>query len=856
VSYAEVTVEIGFGSGWRTPLGDVVWTDVTDYVEAQSVANIKRGRGDEFSGVQPAMMTVEFDNTDGRFTPTNAASPYYPDVKASVPIRIRCVFDAVDYYRFTGYVEGWPIAWPDGGATRSTVSLTATTSYPRLALATLKAILTMEQLALAPVALFPLSEQASDVNDALSIAYDVSGHDNVPVVGLSLGTVAGIPTDDDPAASCSSWEADLGAGVTASGNPFVWPATNPDWTGALFNRCANPSFEVDTSWHTASNAVLSTSATVAWTGTKSLRARASAGGDVVVVADYCGNKMAEMTPGVETVAKVRVRAGTTARSVTLEAISVWSGNKIPPGVSYLAGQGSYDEVTVGTVTNDSNAAWTEYAVTFTPTTDHPYFALRLTIAGCAAGEDHYIDGEQAFVGADHTYFDGDTTDCQWTGRVGSSVATTATTSLVTTADAGFSIDMVVAGDTLGISTGFFTLCGLQDINSRKVGVVTTPDAFEFGFVATNDHLGFKYRSTAAVTTVDTGIAGLLDPPVVVRHLAITLTRGATTSVARCYVDGVLSYTSAAFTNIDTNFNEFFVQGSASTGLNSASGLSGGVYGRVGLYDRPLTDAEVATLADAALTGWVDEDTASRWARFAGHANVEYATQGQGLAWSMPLLMSNGRNALEILQTFENAERGLLVEGGDGSLVFQTRSVRPQAEVACSLSAAAQEVDADLAPTYDRFAMVNDATVSSSYDTAVIVGRATDTTSDYDYGPYPDTSALWLSAHDELQGAAELTVLTRKDPHFRVPSVTVDVLNSPDDQTTALLALDVSSLIELTDLPSQAPTATMRFFVEGIEENVGYAQHTITFNLSPAETQFGWVLDSATKSLLDTTTIPI
>jgi hypothetical protein len=42
------------------------------------------------------------------------------------------------------------------------------------------------------------------------------------------------------------------------------------------------------------------------------------------------------------------------------------------------------------------------------------------------------------------------------------------------------------------------------------------------------------------------------------------------------------------------------------------------------------------------------------------------------------------------------------------------------------------------------------------------------------------------------------------------------------------------MIAVTNLPAQAPAATMSFFVEGYSEQIGDETYTIDFNLSPAE----------------------
>lgn len=86
MSIPDVRVEVAFGS----QPGDAVqsWTDVTSYVDLSAPVSITRGRGDEFSRVQPSTCSLVLDNSDGRFTAGLSSSPYYPNVKIGRQVRI------------------------------------------------------------------------------------------------------------------------------------------------------------------------------------------------------------------------------------------------------------------------------------------------------------------------------------------------------------------------------------------------------------------------------------------------------------------------------------------------------------------------------------------------------------------------------------------------------------------------------------------------------------------------------------------------------------------------------------------------------------------------------------------------
>ncbi len=66
-----------------------VWTDVTAYAMVRDNAQITgMGRPDESNGIQSAQLTLTLKNTDGRFTPKNAAGAYYPNIVRNCQVRV------------------------------------------------------------------------------------------------------------------------------------------------------------------------------------------------------------------------------------------------------------------------------------------------------------------------------------------------------------------------------------------------------------------------------------------------------------------------------------------------------------------------------------------------------------------------------------------------------------------------------------------------------------------------------------------------------------------------------------------------------------------------------------------------
>lgn len=92
-----LVVEVGFGNAVTDP--SITWADITSRVDVVNagVTIDNRGSQDEQSETQPSTCSMVLDNSDGRFTPSRAASPYYSNVKKNTPIRVRVVTVATNF---------------------------------------------------------------------------------------------------------------------------------------------------------------------------------------------------------------------------------------------------------------------------------------------------------------------------------------------------------------------------------------------------------------------------------------------------------------------------------------------------------------------------------------------------------------------------------------------------------------------------------------------------------------------------------------------------------------------------------------------------------------------------------------
>jgi hypothetical protein len=104
-----VILDIDFAAGLSGTLTPS-WTDVTAYARDQ--LSIKHGRANVLDRIEAGTTGCTVDNSDRRFEPEYAASPYYPNVLPLRGLRLRAVYNGVIYPLHRGYVQGWPITWP------------------------------------------------------------------------------------------------------------------------------------------------------------------------------------------------------------------------------------------------------------------------------------------------------------------------------------------------------------------------------------------------------------------------------------------------------------------------------------------------------------------------------------------------------------------------------------------------------------------------------------------------------------------------------------------------------------------------------------------------------------------------
>lgn len=179
----DVMVEVAWNAGFTTPSAERAWTDVSEKVELKANLVVNFGRSDQRSDADANQLRLTLDNSDGRFTAGNTASPYYPNVKLDRPIRVTAVpVDGPEQVLFLGYVNEWPVEF-NGTDAYASATISASSRLSRLGMVqALRSVIETEILADSPVAYYPLGEPEGSTSAA-----DMSGNAALPLTQVGDG---------------------------------------------------------------------------------------------------------------------------------------------------------------------------------------------------------------------------------------------------------------------------------------------------------------------------------------------------------------------------------------------------------------------------------------------------------------------------------------------------------------------------------------------------------------------------------------------------------------------------------------------------------------------------------------------
>jgi hypothetical protein len=194
--------------------------NITQFVDMRAGISIVRGRTDRFSDVGGSTATLVLNNKNGDFT-VGVGVTYQPKVNQG--IRIQWTIGGVTYDRFTGYVQAWPIDWPNGQELQSNVTIQCVDWLGMVARRTLMSEYAESILVAGATCYWPLFETegaTSSVNYSLDAQTDLVMLGTGTPVTYGTGTTTG-DVDQTPATFVNGGQWLRGTGTYSAGQVSV-----------------------------------------------------------------------------------------------------------------------------------------------------------------------------------------------------------------------------------------------------------------------------------------------------------------------------------------------------------------------------------------------------------------------------------------------------------------------------------------------------------------------------------------------------------------------------------------------------------------------------------------------------------
>lgn len=791
-----ISVECAFGSNPNdaTPL----FTDLNPYcllANGKSI-QITRGRTDEFSQVQPSRLALVLDNADGRFTPDNAAGPYYPNVKKNRRIRVRVRYPDVatqsgnlvrstDSSNFEGGTVG---QWFSGGGA-PTIANDAT--HADVGTKALK--------------------MTATTNATSIIAVPVPGH----IIGRTYTWRARVYVPSVGGMDLSAAVGAVGFGTSTVGQPkdqfvtisMTYVATTDTMQLQLWTSSGTPGI-----------------GSVAWVDAVMADEGTSLGSYTVNAIPYFNrfDGFVDEWPvdwqndaGTYSYAAVTAtdRLGRLSRARKLRSLieheilldSPFAYWTLGDGAgSAMAGESSGRNETQLAVTQQGTGGTATFGSATGPGFDS-LTALQLTPASAANGK--YLTG-----------------------------------SLVTQNMGGLYGPIGMGCFFLTSSASVQHVLSVEDNNGTRIEAsITAAGKLQ---VASIDVVGGTLYTTTSAATVADGQTH----QVVVRH-SFNAVSGIDATV---YLDGLGIFT----TTFSASWNQFiqrvFVGGRGDGRCFSGTIAHVVVYGGVffGFAGGTPAGARAAIIWSAATTGFAGERSDQRIARL-----LSYAAQGTivtsletGLSTSIQYQDTTNNDVLSLINDVVNTENGLFFISGGGTCVFQARSHRYNQTTRATFNA--NEYGRALQPRQDGFGLLNDLTVSRTNGITTHIINSDSVTQ---YDTYSDQQNLITTSDNEVVDRANWLVNIYGTPRTRYSVVPIDVLTQQSAVAPEVLSIELSDQIVLAGLPPSAPASSTTLNVEGWTETLALDVWEVDYNASPSTQSAVWVLDSSQYSQLDQTT---
>ncbi|MFK4100814.1 LamG-like jellyroll fold domain-containing protein [Streptomyces sp. NPDC019531] len=809
-------VEVGWGGVVQYPT-TITWTDISTYADVvKRGVTINRGASDELSETQPGTASLLLDNSDGRFTAGNALSPYYPYVRRNAPIRISVAVipaaptgaqpyalellgDDFDDNRLDTslWLNSYGGVSEVGGRARVPATVNGFAAYQSARVWRLWGT----SFCVKVVAL-PQVNGSSSATATLMINSGTSG----TRIGFSYNPVTG-------QLRLVSEVAFFDAAATV----LTYSAIDHAWWRV---REASGTVYWETSGDGFSWTVRRSLARPAWVGVDQVTAELGASRSNNGSSDYAEFDLAG--------AQVRPR--------------FWGVvNEFPVGFEGLSSTVPITCTDLFKPLNRRPALRSMVGEEILGLVPLVYYPLSEDSTSTTAGD---VGGSGApslaitQAGAGGTLTLGSADGPPETGeQVPVFTPSTATAGKWLTADLGAQFEdsmnlYLIFEAWFKTTTTGRAIMGVHSVDLTNQHVLS---------IAAGGTLQIEWTSDGTALTVEavTSPATLADGNW--HHVVYDQMEG------KVYIDGVLTDSALA---VPRRFYErvLHVGGYRGTRLFNGSIGHAVVYAKESAIVGPIA----ATHYDAGMTGYAGEDGDARIERLAWYANYLSVTVWGSTFDPVASQGPGGSTVVARMREIESTESArLFAERDFYGIAFQSRDLRynpdPSSEVFTISYADLETNSVELAD--DDQKLVNSLEASRP---GGATQKVTAPASILAFGLYdPGAVSVLKTSDNSVLDAAYWRVSRYANPAPELREVPIEAYTMAT--YLDILDADISSYFSVTDMPSQAPTSSMRVTVEGYTETIKEKSHLIQFHTSATNNDSVWVLDDPTYSVLDSTT---
>lgn len=320
-----------------------------------------------------------------------------------------------------------------------------------------------------------------------------------------------------------------------------------------------------------------------------------------------------------------------------------------------------------------------------------------------------------------------------------------------------------------------------------------------------------------------------------------------TATLRLFVDGVERGTAATFpTNAAWSFLPVLTR--VEVGGSGIGDMFAGTISHVAGFAAALS-VETADHHEAATGGFAGERSDERIARIASWINLPAALMNLDVGDStIGHVDSTGKSPWSYMQDVADTEAGVLFIDTTGVLTLHNRTRGYDSAAPVDVSVSAEVIDPDVRLSSGIAGVVNDLTVSRSGGASV---RVVDAASVSTYGVLGESISTIGDSDLDVLNRANWELATRSTPVVKLPELTLDGLAEPGS-SAAVRALDIGSRVQITGMPSQAPSSAADLRVQGYTERIGAGGWTLTANTTPFLPVAPLILDDDPRGRTDST----